>query len=368
MIPFARRMLMSERSRLAITISAVAIMVMQMLFLGGIYQGVKLGAIGYVQHSNADLWICQNNSRNLLRSTSFMRDYRLAGISQLKGVRRAEAILKVIATARIHGKEETMFVFGLPPEAAQSQPMMVAGNGVPGEREIIIDRSFARKFYLKIGDTLSLQDMDYRVTGISRETNATITQFSFVSLNDAQELLGFRGIISFILAKVDKSADLQTLRSTIKTNYPELSVFDRETFIENSLREMQSGILPLFWTIFILSVFSGILVITLMFYQSVIEMRDDYALLMAIGARPRYLASLILKQTLTVTFCGFIGGTLLELLLIPALEKMVPVLNVMSRWEDIAVVFVLSLGIGSAGSVFPIRKLRSIYPAEVFRV
>ncbi len=368
MIPLVRRMLMSERSRLAITVSAVAIMVMQMLFLGGIYQGVKLGAIGYVAHSPADLWVCQNNSRNLLRSTSFIRQITLNDISRLKGVERAEGILKVIATARIHGKEETMFVFGLPPEASLSSPPMVTGTSVPGEGEIVLDRSFARKYSLTVGDSITLQHDSYRVSGISRETNATVTQYSFVSLMDAQQLLGFAGIVSFIPIRVDPHADAQALADTIRTRYPALSVFDRATFMENTLREMQAGVLPLFWTILVLGVLSGILVITLMFYQSVLEMRTDYALMMAIGARSSFLTSLVLKQTLAVTLVGFLGGALLDLFLAPVLENLVPALNIVSRWEDVLFVLAASLGVGSAGSVFPIRKLRGIYPAEVFRV
>jgi putative ABC transport system permease protein len=361
-------MLTSERSRLVITVSAVAIMVMQMLFLAGIYQGVKLGAIGYVRHSPADLWICQNNSRNLLRSTSFVRQTTLDKISQMKGVGHAEGLLKVIATAHLHGKEETMFVFGVPPEATLCLPPMDVGEGVPGEGDIIIDRSFAEKYSLKVGDSLTLQNNGFRVFGISRETNATVTQFSFVSLIDAQQLLGFGGIISFILIQVDGQTEAKALADSIRIQNPTLSVFDQPTFMENTLREMESGILPLFWTILFLGVFSGILVITLMFYQSVLEMRSDYALLMAIGARSAYLTSLVVKQTIAVTLVGFLGGFTLSLLFAPVMEKFVPTLNIVNRYEDVVFVFLASIGVGSVGSFFPIRKLREIYPAEVFRV
>lgn len=368
MVPLVRKMLVSDISKLSITVTAVAITVMLMLFLGGIYEGVKRGAIGYVRNSPADIWMCQNNSRNLLRSSSYLRVLTLNEIASTEGVKHAEGILRVIATAWINGREETMFVFGIPEDALLSRPAMAAGGGVPGEREIIVDRSFAEKHSLSVGDSLRIQQNIFRVSGISRETNATVAQYSFISLMDAQELLGFGGIVSFILLTVEDPSGVPSMIDTLSGRNPRLSVFDSETFVGNNLLEMQTGVLPILWTILVLGVLTGVLVITLMFYQAVLDMREDYALMKAIGGSSGFLLALVLKQTLTVTILGFLSGAVLTLALAPLLEKIVPALNVVTTWEDVGSVLVISLAVGSAGSILPIRKLREIYPAEVFRV
>ena len=59
MVPIAWRILWNERTRLLITVSAIGAVVMLLLFLSGIYEGVRQGAISYIARSSATIWACQ---------------------------------------------------------------------------------------------------------------------------------------------------------------------------------------------------------------------------------------------------------------------------------------------------------------------
>ena len=105
MVPLARRMIKGSKSKTLITILGVGFIIMLILFLVGIFEGVKIGSTGYVVNSTADIWICQKNSTNLLRSSSFMSSsigqkiYRLADIEKVAG------ILRVLVTAEINNQK-----------------------------------------------------------------------------------------------------------------------------------------------------------------------------------------------------------------------------------------------------------------------
>ena len=205
MVPIARRLLLKQKSKFVITISGIGFSVMLMLFITGIHEGVKNGVTGYVANSPAQIWLCQKNSTNLLRSSSFLNESIIGDIRKVEGVKNADRILRIITTAEIHGKPVTLFLFGYKPNSISGAPNVIEGTSKIENGNIILDRSFALKNRLKLGDTIKIQDSDFRVAGFCTETNAIVAQFSFTTLQDAQSLLGFPNIISFILVSPENN-------------------------------------------------------------------------------------------------------------------------------------------------------------------
>jgi len=53
MIPIARRMIWREKTRFFITAAGLGLTAMLMMFLLGVYEGVKRGSTGYVEANRA---------------------------------------------------------------------------------------------------------------------------------------------------------------------------------------------------------------------------------------------------------------------------------------------------------------------------
>ncbi|MGA2586329.1 MAG: FtsX-like permease family protein [Candidatus Aminicenantales bacterium] len=368
MIPIARRMIWREKARFFITAGGLGLTAMLMMFLLGVYEGVKRGSTGYVRECPAGIWACDNNSTNLLRSSSFMPAALESEFYKTEGVEDAAAILRVLATTRIKGKPVTLFLFGFDPKKPMARPARILqGNPDIGPGELIVDRAFAAKFKLALGDPVEIQGRSFRVAAVGEGMNAVVTQFVFTTLEDAQKLLGFPGVVSFFLLSLKPGAPMEAVLRDLKKSRPALSFFTKDEFIRNNLDEMETGVLPIFWTIAVLGAITGAAVIALMLYGSVLEKREDYALLKAIGARPRFLLTLILKQSLIVSVSGFLIGLALEAALSPALRNLVPSLSVVMTVRSILAVFAAVLLIGGLGSAAPVRKLSRIFPMEVFR-
>ncbi len=368
MVHIAWHMIWKDKTRFFITVGGVALTVLLMLFLLGVYDGVKKGALSYVINCPADFWVCSKNSTNLLRSSSFLPETLQHDLSRTAGIESSAAVVRFIARANIRSKAVTLVLFGFDPSSNLSRPVtIIQGTNAIRPGEIILDRAFASEYGLAVGESLDIQGYIFRVAGITEETNAVVAQFAFTTIDDAQSLLGLPGIMSYYLLKKREGEDSQALLDSLKGRFPSLAIYRKQEFVENNLEEMKKGILPILWTIALLGAVVGTSVIMLMLYSSVLEKRDAYALLKALGAGQPFLVFLVMRQSMAGTLIGLMLGSGLNTLTSPLLMKLVPAISLSFTWHAAAAVFCLSIVIGAAASLIPICKLSRVYPAEVFR-
>lgn len=368
MIPVACRMLWREKVRFFITAGSLGLITMLMMFLFGVYEGVREGSTGYVRDSQVGIWVCENNSTNLLRSSSFMPATLEEEFKNIQAVESVSGILRVLVAAKIGEEPVTLFVFGFDPSKSLGRPIrIIQGTSMIDSSELIVDKAFAAKYKLNLGDSIVLKGHSFKIAGIGEGTNVVVTQFVFATLEDTQKLLGFEGVISFYLLSLRPGYAPESVIQILEDGHPSLSFFDRKEFIQNNLDELKTGVLPIFWTIALLGEIIGTAIIALMLYGSILEKREDYTLLKALGAPQKYLLTLILKQSFVASLSGFLIGLTLNLTLSPILVKLVPELIVATTSGSMLVIFAASMLVGAAGSWAPAQKLARIFPMEVFR-
>jgi putative ABC transport system permease protein len=368
MVPLVRRMVWNERARFGITTCGIACLTLLVLFLGEVYEGVKTGAVGYIRGSGAEVWICRKNSTNLLRSSSFLPAAVESAVRAVPGVRETGALLRILSFARIRGKSVTLFLFGFDPAEFLGPPRsLAAGTTALSTGEMILDRSFAAKHGLRIGDSLDVQERRFRIAGLSKGTNAVVAQYAFTTIENAQDLLGIPGTASFFLVRGDQTGGGIALAKSIRAACPGLSVFTQTEFVENTLAEMKTGVLPILWVVTVLGCAVGITVMTLLLYGSVLEKREDYALLKALGASHSLLTLLVVRKALTCSAAGFTLGFLTNVLLNPMLVRGVPELCLEFSWRFAAFALFVALAVGVLGSWLSVVKVIRFSPAEVFR-
>jgi putative ABC transport system permease protein len=368
MVPMARRLLLREKGRLFVTIGAVGATVCLLLFLFGVYEGVKDGVTRYVHTTDADLWVCQRNANNLLKSSSYLPVSVVDEIASIDGVAVAAPLSRLFTTATVGGRTtSTLFLFGFDPSRKLGAPRtLTTGTTDLRPHEIVIDRTFAAEYRLGLGATVDLQGVPFRVAGLSDGTNTLVSQYAFVRGDDAEALLGVRGIISYCLVKVARGAGDGAVAQRIRNRLANVAVFSRGAFEQNNLDQMD-GVLPVFAAVGVVGALAGGLIVALMLYGSILERREDYAMLKAIGASDRYLAALVMRQALIASTLGFVWGALLAAISDPLLKRFVPQLSLRYTWQAALAVLVGTVVVGTLAAVIPLRVLRRVYPAEVFR-
>jgi len=367
MIPLARRMIAREKGRFAITALGVGMVVALVLLLFAMSEGVRSEANGYVRDRPIDLWICQKNCTNLIRSSSLMYASLARDLKSERQIESVAPLLRLIGTSRIRGRRATFFVLGFDPAARESRPTLVAGTADLRSGEIVVDRALAAKYGLTLGDSIAIHDRWFAVRGLSEGTNAVITQFVFTSLPDAEQLLGVPGIISYLLVRLRPGASPGRVAADLAQRYPTLAAFTQRQFAENNLEEMETGLLPILMTVAILGALVGGVVLMLLMYSHVLEHQIDYAILKAIGAGQSVVAGVVVRQSLLAVLAGLGAGTVLFLVGAPILRFAVPEIALSMTWRVALVTLGAALLIGLVGAWLPIRRLARIYPAEVFR-
>lgn len=349
------------------TVIGVGFVVTLMLFLAGVYGGVRTESNGYVTERPVHVWIAQSNSTNLIRSSSFFPQPAPGTLETVEGVESVSPLLRLITTLTVGERVFTAFVCGIDGTAAATRPTVIAGPGTLRPGEIIIDRALARRAGLSVGDSLRIQGKPYSVSGMSTGTNVVISQFTFVDLSEAGELLGFPGVISFLLVRGGPGVEQGVLAERIRARTPERNVFTAEEFIRNNLDELRTGLLPFLATIVVFGALVGAALLTLLLYGAVLERREAYALLKAIGASRGFLRGLVLRQALASVLGGVVFGAAGYVLTLSVVAWLVPVLALSLSVSAVTIIVGFSLLMGLVGAWIPLRNLERIYPAEVFR-
>lgn len=368
MIPVARRLLLRNRGGLIVTVSGIAATVALVLFLFAVHDGAKDGSTRYVRTADVDIWITQKNADNILKSSSFLPAALADEINKVEGVAIASPLARLITKATVQGRRtSTIFILAFDPKTKGGAPATLGEGTVdlkPGE--LIVDRSFARKYALALGSTLDIQAKHFRVAGISDGTNALVAQFGFARFDDAEALLGFRGIANFIVVRLSNGSNRAVVAQRIRAKFPDLAVHQTQDFVRFHEDEVEAGVLPVFLTAAAFSAVVCAFIVALMLYNSVLERREDYATLKALGASHRYLLRIVVGQALLVTAAGCCAAGLIVAALTPLLLEAVPALAIRyPRW--LFLILPATLLIGAFAAAAPVRLLRRIYPAEVFR-
>lgn len=365
MVPVALRMIWEAKGRFAIAVLGIGFTVMLMLFLLGVYQGVKSGSTSYVLHTDAEIWVGQRNSRNLIKTSSFLTESVGKQLARTPGVKSVDPILRTIAPVEFDTGNVTLFIFGFDTETQAGAPEIIRGTSQLRSGEIILDKAFAALHHLEVGDSIPIQDKSFKIVGICEGTNLIVGQFAFVPIQDVPPLLGLRNVRSFYLLNLEENSE--EILSRLKEQFPDLLFTPKSEFAANNLAEMEIGVLPILWTIVLFGAITGATVIVLMMYTSVLEKREEYAMLKAVGASQNFLSGLVLRQSMLASVMGFALGLATDLLCAPLLKQVIPALLLVFAWQDIAAVFLGALVLGAFGTWAPIRTLKNIYPAEVFR-
>jgi putative ABC transport system permease protein len=368
-VPLGWRLISRDAVRFAITVSGTGAALALMLFLAGAYDGVKHESNDYVASRPVAAWVSQGSTTNLIRGTSFIHEAWRDMVAGSPSVASSAPLLRVIVPVAIRGMTYTSFICGVDPSAPATRPALVEGRADLGPDEMVVDRAFSRRARIAIGDVVALQRHEFRVVGISKGTNAVLTQMLFVRLADLQPLLpeGLQHIVSFILVTGQPGAPPDAVAADVRALVPELSVFTEAEFTENNLEELRSSLLPILATVAVFGAAIGVTVLTLLLYSSVLERREDYALLKALGTNRGYLRRLVFMQCFFTVTGGFLVAEIVCAAATPIIGYFVPVLVFSFTARAGVLIAVAALAMGAAGAWLPVSKLERIYPAEVFR-
>ncbi len=374
MVSLARKNLLHDKLRFAITVSGVAFAVTLVFVQVGLFVGLLDNASLTIEKIDAELWVTSKNTPNVDFAHTFPETY-VQRVRSIPGVLRADNLIVWFMQMSLPtGAQEGTLVYALEDFSRWNIPWNIAqgelGNLRRGDFFFLDDSAIRRYGPFEVGEYREILDRRLKIIGRTREARSfTTTPIAFLDYNLAQELAyqSMRGKTTYILVKLAKGADLEAVRAEIRRRLPHNDVFSKDEWARRSRGYWvaNTGIgLNMYLTVF-LGVLVGIVVVAQTLYTATMEHLKEFGTVKAIGGRNLDIYRILGEQATIAAVAGFSLGGLFAYLLGPAMAKLNLKLIIAPPFAG--TVFLGTLVLCWVASMVSFRKVAAIDPALVFR-
>lgn len=373
MVSLARKNLLHDRLRFAITVAGVAFAVTLVLVQVGLFMGLLDKATVTIRNASADLWITSRNTPNVDFAHAFPETavLRARGVP---GVERADNLIVAFMNIQLPtGATEGTLVYALEDFGAWNLPWSVP-EGSPEDLKrgysILVDRSAALRYGpFAVGEVREIQGRRFRVTGATDEAASfTTTPIVFMDYRNAQELQEtLRGNTTYVLVRLAPGADAGAVKAELLRRLPYNDVFTRDEWarrsrdywVKSTGLGMSMGV-----TVF-LGILVGIVIVAQTLYTSAVEHIKEFGTVKAIGGSNLDIYRILGEQALIAAVVGFALGAAFSYAARPAMAGLHLDVRLSPGFTGVVFAGTVLMCLGSA--LFSFRRVAGIDPALVFR-
>jgi len=346
------------------------------IFLIGQQAGIFIYLINamssLVQNNSEYVWVVDNMTTNInaLATLDIRVGYEL---SSIEGIETVHPIVVTPGAARFeNGKSAGITLIGVEAPVFAGGPWRMF-NG--RKEDMLKDEAIITDYFDKasLGDVLP--DQYFEING-KKVFNAAQSKgvrsfggiYTFTTIERARYLGSFAtDKASAFLVKVKNKGDEQRIINSINSTIKSVRAWKSDDFAKATIITVlkTSGIAISFGTLIIFALIVGFVIIGLTLYSAAIDRIKDYGTLKAIGATNGYIRKLIITQALVIGVLGFCVGMALVEGFRNGIAKAGTIFNY-PLWLRFCF-FGVTLVIAFCGSMFAIRRITSLEPAQVFR-
>jgi len=313
----------------------------------------------------------------------------LERLSKEKHVISASPFINGQALFKVNGEASGVLLRGIDPsregKVSKIEEYLVAGTLALSEKQIIIGSELAKKFYLSLGDEITIispnkgESFGFEVVGIFTsgmyEYDLSLV---LTNIQAAQNIFNLRGLVGGIGVRLDNLYQAGSLRRSLqkRLGYPywvrDWMSLNRNLF--SALRLEKTVMFVIVALIVLVACFNiaGHLIMMVM------EKTKDIGILKAIGATNKAIKRIFTLEGLIIglsgTALGAAGGALLCFLLktynfisLPRDIYYIEKLPVQMRWVDSVIIIAGALIISLLAAIYPARQAARLNPAETLR-
>jgi putative ABC transport system permease protein len=368
MVRLAFRNLFQSKARLVISVGGVALALLLILSLDAVMTGVERQVTAYIDNSGADVWVSQENVRNMHMAYSALKGSITDQVRNVVGVESTTPILYLTGFIEMGKDRNAAYLIGLPNELEMGGPWrIVAGESLPRKKQIIVDRGLAMRAGVDIGDTVKVLGEEFTLSGLS-DGSATITgSVAFINKKDWDRLQPNASAASYVLAKIAPNESATGVAARIEKQVSKVTAQTRPQFAEQERQVIKDMSTDLITIMNLVGFLIGLAVMALTVYTATLARRAEYGVLKALGAHNADLYRAVLGQAFISVGLGLLLGfafTFALTLIVPQLD--VPLALEISG-ESLVKVTGVSIVIASISALLPIKQIAGLDPAMVFR-
>lgn len=346
------------------------------IFLIGQQSGIFIfltNAMGSLVRNNAQyIWITDSKTTNVNALSTI--DVRLGReIESIKGVAKVYPLVVAGVAAKFNnGKSSGINLVGSQAPYFKGGPLLM---NVGTKEDMLKEGAIITDFFdkkalgeVEVGDSFEINNKKVFLAAQTKGVRAFGGVYGFTTIERARYLSKMSvNKASAFLVEWDKNISQEEVINKINAGIPGVKAWKGEDFERATVITVlsSSGIAISIGTLLIFAMISGFVIIGLTLYSAATDRIKDYGTLKAIGATNAYITKLILTQALIFALLGYVIGYFL----VDSFRKGIAnagTIFTFPLWFQIALFF-LTLLIAFGGSLFAIRRVTSIEPAQVFR-
>ncbi len=359
----AIRNLLRQPTRSVLTMLGIGIAITTMVGLGALADGLIAEMEEFAGGTDIHL-IGMQAEASIDLSTVDERIIRRIGT--LPGVEHAEGFLTGYAAV---GDLPFFVVFGYPPRGYGIREFtIVKGEPLTANGQIIIGQVAAENLNKEVGETIRIFGRPFRIVGIY-ETGVPIQDGGgVISLRDAQSLFGQPHKVSFFGVRLEDPEEAQAVKQLIESRFPEVMVSETTEFTENvtDLQLTKAGS----WAVAFLALVIGGAGMMNTMGMSIYERTREIGVLRALGWHKGRVLGMILRESLTLSLLGSIGGLIAALALIFLMNQNPTVAGFVKMrlsLDLLAQTLTTAFILGTVGGIYPAWRASRLQPVEALR-
>ena len=378
MYKIALKMLLGDRAKYLLLISAISFSVLLMTHQCSVFFGLLRWSTATIRNMQVPLWVVdplveQPGEVLPLLHTDLTR------VRSVEGVKWAVPLFFSFQQARIErGSFKTIQLMGLDTATLIGAPSrMLAGSLVDiwQDGAVIIDEvavhhfSVGRDSPIGIGDRFDINDREVRVVGICKlDPSFFGYPYVYTTFDRALQIAPLqRKNLAFILAAPEKELDLKNVAHSIE-QATQLKVFTEEDFFWSTINWVfkNTGIPFSFSITIIMGFLVGVAVSGQTFYSFILENLKHLGALKAMGAGTGLLCRMLVLQAFLVGFIGYgIGVGITSIF--GHMSIGTNSFPFFMPYEILMIAFLAVLGICLFSAFLGIKQVQKVDAAEVFR-
>jgi putative ABC transport system permease protein len=338
--------------RSLISIFAIAIEVTLILVIVGLSMGILKDSTQRTAGIGADVIVRPPGSSNMISVSGQPVSIKVADVLRQEP---HVAVVAPVITQITTGGGTVEVIYGIDYDTFESlgRPFrFLSGGKFQGPNDIIIDEYVADSSKMKVGDTMTVLNQPYRVSGIVEPGKGGR---KFLPMATMQELLSAQGKASIFYVKLDdpKQADAFVKQLKAEPRFTGYQVVSIEEYISQMVPSRIPGFSAFLNVVIGVAVCIGFIVIFQSMYTAVMERTREIGILKSMGASKAYIVGLILRETALLAVVGILVGIALSFAARAGIINRFPTLRVLVEQSWIIRATLIALIGAMLGALYP---------------
>jgi putative ABC transport system permease protein len=363
-VPLARRNLTADRRRAALGVGGVAVSILLVLTLQGIFEGAMRQVTSYLRSSPADVIVSQAGVRTMHMSSSALPDGLADRVRAEPGVNWVEPIWFASSAVTAGDARQLAYVIGYTPGRPGGPARLVAGRH-PGPGEIVLSRLAADRLHVAVGGTVAALGSRFTVTGLSAGGTSITNTTVFTTAADFARLAGARS--AYLLVGATPATSPARLRDRLARALPGTTVQTRNQFVASEARIVADMTADVMRLMTLISFAIALAVVALALYSATAARLAEYGVVKALGAGAARLTAVVAAQAAWTVAAAVIAAVAATLVVGAAVTAAEPALTVVVVPAAVARVTAGAAIAAVGGALIPLRRVLAVDPASAFR-